>query len=248
MTDLTGNEQVTVLGQTPTGGPASDTFITTTAEIANLATVSAYFTIIPGTPNTLQLAPPVGYQLTLSTAAGTNINLVPGVDATACGSVASVMLAAPAGSNLTGGGFDLEAGQGDGTGAGGSIYIQTGFGGDSGDGGAMFFQCGEGGATAGDGGSYGAQGGSGHSPTGQGGGVTFRGGDGLGTNGLGGDMIFLSGTGNGTGRGGDITLNPGGANGSGRKGRLIVVNLPTADPHVVGVVWLNSGVMTVSAG
>ena len=28
----------------------------------------------------------------------------------------------------------------------------------------------------------------------------------------------------------------------------LVLSLPTADPHVVGQVWLNSGVMTVSAG
>jgi hypothetical protein len=34
---LTGNEQVAVLGQGPNGNPSSDTFITTTQQIANLA-------------------------------------------------------------------------------------------------------------------------------------------------------------------------------------------------------------------
>lgn len=29
---------------------------------------------------------------------------------------------------------------------------------------------------------------------------------------------------------------------------LIVLSLPTADPHVVGVLWNNAGVVTVSAG
>ncbi|MDA9406513.1 MULTISPECIES: hypothetical protein [unclassified Bradyrhizobium] len=31
-------------------------------------------------------------------------------------------------------------------------------------------------------------------------------------------------------------------------GKLIVSALPTADPHVVGALWANSGVLTVSAG
>lgn len=35
---LVGTEQVNVLGASPTGGPASDTFVTTTQEIANLGT------------------------------------------------------------------------------------------------------------------------------------------------------------------------------------------------------------------
>lgn len=34
---LIGTEQVNVLGASPTGGPASDTFLTTTQAIANLA-------------------------------------------------------------------------------------------------------------------------------------------------------------------------------------------------------------------
>ncbi|SCB33896.1 hypothetical protein GA0061098_1006178 [Bradyrhizobium shewense] len=31
-------------------------------------------------------------------------------------------------------------------------------------------------------------------------------------------------------------------------GKLIVTGLPTADPHVVGQLWVNSNVLTVSAG
>lgn len=39
--------------------------------------------------------------------------------------------------------------------------------------------------------------------------------------------------------GGQLTVESGG---------LVVVTLPTADPHVVGQLWANSGVVTVSAG
>jgi hypothetical protein len=31
-------------------------------------------------------------------------------------------------------------------------------------------------------------------------------------------------------------------------GTVIMLDLPTADPHVVGQLWSNSGVLTVSAG
>jgi len=31
-------------------------------------------------------------------------------------------------------------------------------------------------------------------------------------------------------------------------GHVIVSGIPTADPHVVGALWSNSGVLTVSAG
>jgi hypothetical protein len=31
-------------------------------------------------------------------------------------------------------------------------------------------------------------------------------------------------------------------------GKLLVTGLPTADPHVVGQLWANSNVLTVSAG
>ncbi|MCC8972159.1 hypothetical protein [Bradyrhizobium brasilense] len=39
--------------------------------------------------------------------------------------------------------------------------------------------------------------------------------------------------------GGQLTVESGGK---------VVVTLPTADPHVVGQLWANSGVVTVSAG
>lgn len=31
-------------------------------------------------------------------------------------------------------------------------------------------------------------------------------------------------------------------------GLMMVTGIPTADPHVVGAVWSNAGVLTVSAG
>jgi len=31
-------------------------------------------------------------------------------------------------------------------------------------------------------------------------------------------------------------------------GKLIVANIPTADPHVAGALWANVGVLTISAG
>jgi hypothetical protein len=39
--------------------------------------------------------------------------------------------------------------------------------------------------------------------------------------------------------GGQITVESGG---------ILVATLPTADPHVVGQLWSNAGVVTVSAG
>ncbi|MCA6098859.1 hypothetical protein [Bradyrhizobium australafricanum] len=39
--------------------------------------------------------------------------------------------------------------------------------------------------------------------------------------------------------GGQLTVESGGK---------VVVTLPTADPHVVGQLWANAGVVTVSAG
>ncbi|MDA9409988.1 hypothetical protein [Bradyrhizobium sp. CCBAU 45384] len=56
--------------------------------------------------------------------------------------------------------------------------------------------------------------------------------------------------------GGDrLTVDPGGSiNFNGvtfsvnAAGKLIVAGLPTVDPHVVGALWANGGVLTVSAG
>ncbi|MGY3082386.1 hypothetical protein ACVWZZ_008794 [Bradyrhizobium sp. LM6.10] len=56
--------------------------------------------------------------------------------------------------------------------------------------------------------------------------------------------------------GGDsLTLEPGGSvnfNGVAftvnAAGKLLVTGLPTADPHVVGQLWANSNVLTLSAG
>lgn len=46
----------------------------------------------------------------------------------------------------------------------------------------------------------------------------------------------------------DVTIGPGAHSGTGSAGNLKVQNIPTADPHVAGAVWNNSGVLTVSAG
>lgn len=72
-------------------------------------------------------------------------------------------------------------------------------------------------------------------------------------------------TGNATaagGKSGDITIRTGstvdqvsgnitiqiGLNAGGTSGHLYILNLPTIDPHVAGVAWLNSKVLTVSTG
>ncbi|WP_339033782.1 hypothetical protein WHZ78_18435 [Bradyrhizobium symbiodeficiens] len=56
--------------------------------------------------------------------------------------------------------------------------------------------------------------------------------------------------------GGDqLTVDPGGSIQIGNAkfsvnsaGKLLVTGLPTADPHVVGQLWANSNVLTLSAG
>lgn len=65
--------------------------------------------------------------------------------------------------------------------------------------------------------------------------------------------VSTGGNGNG-GRGGDIILTPGalgaknGSGTAGRKGQILVTGIPVADPHVVGALWANSAIVTVSAG
>lgn len=47
--------------------------------------------------------------------------------------------------------------------------------------------------------------------------------------------------------GGSIDFN-GVAFSVGAAGELVITGLPSADPHVAGQLWANSGVLTVSAG
>lgn len=48
--------------------------------------------------------------------------------------------------------------------------------------------------------------------------------------------------------GGDVTLKPGVPGAGGLPGYLILLNLPTSDPHRVGAAYLSSGAVKVSAG
>lgn len=82
--------------------------------------------------------------------------------------------------------------------------------------------------------------------------VTLDGGHGDGT---GGNATLMSGqAASGTNKpGGDVIIAPQAGDGSGRHGLVILGGignpaLPTADPHVAGALWNNSGVVTVSAG
>ncbi len=61
----------------------------------------------------------------------------------------------------------------------------------------------------------------------------------------GGSILITSGNA-ASGISGDIVLTLG--TGSESNGNIIVVNLPIADPHIVGALWINSHVLTVSAG
>jgi hypothetical protein len=64
----------------------------------------------------------------------------------------------------------------------------------------------------------------------------------------GGGVQIASGTAAGNANGGDVTVTIGGGAGSGRQGQLLLLNLPTADPHIVNALWSNAGVLTISAG
>lgn len=78
--------------------------------------------------------------------------------------------------------------------------------------------------------------------------LVLRGGDGA-TSGLGGDIQLRGGEGVGAGKhGGYLILSPGDAMGGAIPGGIILVDLPTSDPAVVGQLWNNSGTLKVSAG
>lgn len=51
------------------------------------------------------------------------------------------------------------------------------------------------------------------------------------------------------GPGGEAALNGNGVTvTTDAAGNMILTNVPTADPHVVGALWSNAGVLTLSAG
>lgn len=66
---------------------------------------------------------------------------------------------------------------------------------------------------------------------------------------IGGGIVLLAGDGGGTDSwGGGIELTLGAKTGTGTPGQFVIDNLPTADPHIVGAVWSNTGTLKISAG
>jgi hypothetical protein len=100
----------------------------------------------------------------------------------------------------------------------------------------------------------------GGAPSGAGSSFTLGGQPGSGTNVIGGDLTVQAGAGTGNAAVPSLIFKSPVAVGSGsgaqaqtetlklKGGNVYMTNLPTADPHVVGVLWKNSGVLTVSAG
>jgi len=94
----------------------------------------------------------------------------------------------------------------------------------------------------------------------QGGPVSFTGGDHGNHNGAqvfaygansnhngGGDLMLSGGSTDSVDAGGDVILE-GGDSTSGTKGHIVLLNLPTSDPHVAGALWNSGGVLHISAG
>lgn len=130
-------------------------------------------------------------------------------------------------------------------GTGGGIYMQSSNGAPTANGAAVVVQAGNGGATSGNGASVQLFPGS--STVGNGGSTQLFGG--TSANGNGGGVALTGGNGTESGHnGGDVYIQPGfGVSGSG-SGHLVLNNIPTADPHLVGAVWNSSGVLHISAG
>jgi hypothetical protein len=90
--------------------------------------------------------------------------------------------------------------------------------------------------------------------TAQGGNINLN--SGSSNTGAGGDIVLTAGNNNIGDRGGNITMTTGnGDNAAGdiilttlAAGRVIINNVPTADPHVLNALWNNAGVLSISAG
>jgi hypothetical protein len=54
--------------------------------------------------------------------------------------------------------------------------------------------------------------------------------------------------GTGDSDGGDLILFGGSGSGSGRQGQILMIAIPSVDPHVFGALWNNLGILTISAG
>lgn len=102
-------------------------------------------------------------------------------------------------------------------------------------------------------GGQGVVGGGDGGETGNAGNATLNAGNGGSTSGNGGNAKAFAGDAT-EGNGGNVMLRAGLGGGAGVNGNLLVYNLPTidpgiADPTLVGnAVWLNGGVLTISAG
>lgn len=79
--------------------------------------------------------------------------------------------------------------------------------------------------------------------------ITLNAGTCFGATGSGGALHFNAGRSfSDDGNGGDITFQTGQKSGNGIDGHYFLINLPTNNPHIVGALWNNSGVLSVSAG
>jgi hypothetical protein len=140
-------------------------------------------------------------------------------------------------------GFDMEVGNVDSTGAAGTaakaVYIQAGIAVTLGQGGDAFIQAGDGGSTGGNGGLAGLQAGSATFAGATGGETHIVGGQAQAADAHGGAVLIVSGQGQGTGNSGDITIRTGTV-AAGTRGNVIITGLPTADPHVVGAIWIDA--------
>lgn len=70
------------------------------------------------------------------------------------------------------------------------------------------------------------------------------------TSGISGDLTLSGGSAVGDGdiSGGNVNITPGTHNGSGALGHILLQNVPSSDPHVVGAIWNSSGTLKLSAG
>jgi hypothetical protein len=132
------------------------------------------------------------------------------------------------GDTLDGGSVQIFAG-GSLSGVGGNASVIAGSSQGSALGGQLSLYSGDGGATGGDAGI-----------------VAIRSGSGQAANANGGDLLLIVGVKNGSGNNGALSM--GTFDGDTLTWKILGNLLPTADPHVLGQIWSNAGVLTMSAG
>ncbi len=140
-------------------------------------------------------------------------------------------------------GWDIEVGNVNSTGGAGvaakAVYIQAGIAVTLGQGGDAFIQAGDGGSTGGNGGLAGMQAGQSTAAGATGGEAHVVGGQAAVAGANGGGVLIVSGQGLGSGNSGNITIQTGTV-AAGTRGNVIILVLPTADPHVVGALWIDA--------